>query len=206
MMKALTLAGWLGLLFLAGCSTVPSDYQDPENVPYQDADHSFKVWRADAVDLGCYDTLVVNPTKATAKPPDKPEEVAQFDRFLVRLRTDLMNSAITRNVFTNVVMSDSQVPAGSHPLHLETTILDYYAGSAATRMLVGFGAGEPHFLARSVLLDGATPLMRFVAKRKFEWGTGFGDEERLNNEVRDFAADFGELLDRARRGQNLKKR
>lgn len=192
---------------LTGCSTVPDDYQDPEGLSYMKADHGLQVSQTPGADLASYDVVWVAPTQSTATPPDKPEEVAQFERLKSLLQTEFLKSLHNEGVFKTVVMEPEAVPPGSRALKLESNIVRYEPGSAGLRFTVGFGAGWPTIMSRVTLSSypDAQPVLHVLANRGFEARPfEYSDEAILNGNVEDLANDVSNIIKRLVRGKSIK--
>ncbi len=197
----------LGLLLLSGCSTVPKDYADPEGVQYQDAAHEIRIHVVDNFDFSGATALFVAPTKSTAKREEKADEVAQFERILANVHDDFAAAFTKAALLPQITTDASQLPATGPTLELETTVVGYYRGSAAERVLIGFGAGSPYLMVRGRILDRTTGEARlhFLVKRGFEGlDRGIDDESILRGNAKDMAVDVADVLKRVKEHRRLR--
>ena len=133
--------------------------------------HLNKCWIAADFDFAGYDTLYIAPTLSNATAEDdegrrmievaKDAVVVEYGR-LFRVR----------NLFTNVVTSESNIPPGAHVLKLEQTIIEFKKGSGGARFWAGeWGAGQPVLAVAGKMTDAGKAVFTYEARRS---GTSAG--------------------------------
>lgn len=201
------LVALIALAGLVGCSTVPKDYADPEGVEYQDASHEIRIHVVDNFDFSGAVAMLVTPTKSTAKREEKADEAAQFERILGNVHHDFAAALDKVGLVPQVTSDATQLPATGTTLEFETTVVGYYRGSAAERVLIGFGAGSPYLMVRGRILDRTTGEARvhFLVKRGFEGlDRGIDDESILRGNAKDMAVDVADVLKRVKEHRRLR--
>jgi hypothetical protein len=212
-MKWKFVAGLCLAVVFCGCQSTPKTVQGREGVTYTNTIHNLQVWAANdfqGADLRSK-TLVVTPTRSDVPAQEKRSEAAQFDRLRRLLADQLFYELESKRIFQRVVSPNAGEPAtagnGAGDLRLETSIVEYYPGNAALRFTVGFSAGYPSITVYGVLRDASgEPVLRFETQREFEARPfEYGDEQILENNVKDLAKDLSDYLDRVIQGKPLKK-
>jgi len=127
--------------------------------------HMDKCWIAADFNFTGYDTLYIAPTLSTAATQDDE------DRRMIEIAKDTVVVEYKRlfqlrNLFTNVVTRESDIPSGAHVLKLEQTITEFHKGSMGARIWAGeFGAGQPALSVAGKMTDGDKPVFTYTARR-----------------------------------------
>lgn len=127
--------------------------------------HMNKCWIASDFDFRGYDTLLITPTLSTVQ-VFTPEEGYDLDREKKNLAYQLGWFFRSKDIVTNVVSSEQEVPPGAHVLKLETTIVDFKKGSVQGRYWAGlFGAGQPVLRVTGTMTADGKTAFTFEARR-----------------------------------------
>jgi len=133
--------------------------------------HMNKCWIAADFDFTGYDTLYLAPTLSEVTGQDEDA------RRMIEISKDAVVVEYSRlfrvrNLFANVVTSETNIPPGAHVLKLEQTIIEFQKGSAGARIWAGeFGAGQPVLALAGKMTDGGKPVFTYEARRS---GTSAG--------------------------------
>lgn len=193
---------------VSGCQSTPKTVTGRDGLTYTNAIHDLKVWAAPGFDPAGLrgKTLVVTATRSEVAPQSKEKEAEQFER-LRRATADQMFYALdAKQVFGKVVSPNSTDPRTGTEFTLDTSVVEYYGGSAALRFTIGFSAGYPSITVHGILRDSSgAPALRFETQREFEARPfEYGDEQILENNVKDLALDLADYLDRIVNGKPLR--
>ena len=193
-------------IFLAGCQSAPKTSVGRDGVTYTNTIHGFRLWAANQfnpADLKSK-TLSVPATASEVAEQKKQEEAEQFERLRRLLADQIVYALESKKIFAKVNTAALNEPTD---YKLNTTIVEYYPGSAALRFTIGFSAGYPSITVHGTFVDASgQPMLRFETQREFEARPfEYGDEQILSNNVKDLAVDLADLVDRLGTGKPLKK-
>lgn len=193
---------------LCGCAST-SDSKSPKTVagsddtPYRKHGQIQRAWFADGFDFSGYDTLLITPTKYTAK--ERPNEVDMRNWAVQYVQNALESYIRTNGVFVRVTTRESDVKPGAKTLRMENTIIEYEKGGGAARYWVGlYGGGQPVLKVRGQFVDGDKALCKYEA---FRHGESFGarvggaymsDQDIQTHDINDLALDMSDFIFRAR--------
>lgn len=200
---------WVMLLVIAmtGCAstttappTAAPTSADRDTVPYRADAHLQKVWLAEGFSVQRHQSLLVlEPRTDVAKLNPDGVENLRWARGL--LRDEVVKALRTKRVFPAVALTPAEVVAGTRPLRLETTIIEYEKGGGGARFFAGaYGAGQPVIRVRGRVIDGDRPVFAFDARRSGDSGLsrafgGYrGDRAIQEEDIRDLASDLADFL------------
>jgi len=195
---------------LCGCAstsdskTQPKTVASPDGAPYKKHGQIQLAWFEDGFDFSGYDTLVIAPTKYTAK--ERPNEVEMRNWAIQYVQMALEQYIRTNGVFVSIVTREADLKPGAKILRMENTIIEYEKGGGGARYWVGlYGGGQPVLKVRGQFVDGEKALCKYEA---FRHGESFGarfagaymaDKDIQQNDINDFALDMSDFIFRARR-------
>jgi hypothetical protein len=161
--------------------------------------HMDKCWLADGFTFNGYDTLYIAPTLSTAK--FQADEANPHELTKQNLPIELKRELDARGVFSRIVLSESEIPAGAHVLKLENTIVEYSKGGGAARYWVGlYGGGQPAFRVQGKITSADKTVFTYEARRSGVSGNArlggafMKDEDIQIEDVRSLALDFGDFV------------
>jgi hypothetical protein len=132
--------------------------------------HLEKCWIADGFTFSGYDTLFIAPVVSTANIKDDEKE--RLELALRQIPSKLVQFLSSKEIFPNIVTSESDIKPGARVLKLESSIIEYSKGSRAARYFAGlYGAGQPMLRVQGAIKDGDSPLFAYEARRS---GTSAG--------------------------------
>lgn len=162
--------------------------------------HMEKCWIADGFNFTGYDTLYIAPTASTAKLHNKEEE-RPHELAKQNLPTELQRILLTRGLFQNIVLNDSDIKPGAKVLRLENTIVEYAKGGGGARFFAGmYGAGQPVLRVEGRMLDSDKPVFRYEAKRSgvsagaHMTGGYMKDEDIQIEDIRSLSLDLSDFM------------
>lgn len=193
---------------LCGCQSTPKTSVGRDGLTYTNTIHNLRVWAANDFNPGQLQTKTLSVSPAASEVPEqkKQDEIEQFERLKRALTDQFFYALDTKRVFEKVVSPNASGSGENADAKLETSIVEYYPGNAALRFTVGFSAGYPSITVHGILRDKAgEPILRFETQREFEARPfEYGDEQILENNVKDLALDFADYLDRLVKGKPLR--
>lgn len=157
-------------------------------------------WIADGFNFTGYDTLYIAPVVSTAKlhgpQEDKPHALAK-ENIVIELQRELR----ARNLFPNVVTTESDIKPGAHVLKLDNTIVEYAKGGGAARYFVGlYGGGQPVLVLDGRMADGDKTVFTYKARRSgvsagaHMAGAFMSDVDIQTQDIRNFAVDLTDFM------------
>jgi hypothetical protein len=195
------------MIAMTGCAsaTTPASTPAPtstdrDTTPYRADAHLQKVWLAEGFSIQRHQSLLVlEPRTDVAKLNPDGVENLRWARGL--LRDEVVKALRAKRVVPAVALTPGEVAAGTRPLRLETTIIEYEKGGGGARFFAGaYGAGQPVIRVRGRVIDGDRPVFAFDARRSGDSGLsrafgGYrGDRAIQEEDIRDLASDLAEFL------------
>lgn len=195
---------------LCGCASTSDSKPEAKTIPGGDGTPYHKhgqiqlAWFAEGFDFSGYDTLLISPTKYTAK--ERPNEVEMRNWAMQYVPTALERDIRTNGVFTTVTTRESDVKPGAKVLRLENTIIEYEKGGGGARYWAGlYGGGQPVLKVRGQFIDGEKGLCKFEAFRHGESvgarfvGAYMSDQDIQRKDIDDLGVDMSDFIFRARK-------
>jgi hypothetical protein len=193
---------------LCGCQSAPKTVTGRDGRIYTNTIHNLTVWFAPGFSGEQLrgKAVVVAETKSEVAEQQKPKEKEQFERLRHLIADQLYYALDAKKSFQRVISPNTSGPAADADYKFDTSVVEYYAGNAALRFTVGFSAGYPSITVHGIVRDKAgEPVFRFETQREFEARPfEYGDEQILENNVKDLAKDVADYLDRVVNGKPLK--
>jgi hypothetical protein len=140
---------------LAGCASTPSEPKSSDGITFRKTDKFEKVWIADGFDFSAYQTLLCNRVTASVTPKDEKER-ERLELLRQTLSKDLAASLEFKHLVPTFATKDTDITTNANVLKLDNDIVEFSAGSAAARIMVGMGAGTPRLRVKGQLADLAT--------------------------------------------------
>jgi hypothetical protein len=207
-MKNLLLIGLLSSLVFCGCQSTPKTVTGRDGLTYTNTIHNLTVWFAPGFNPEQLrgKSVAVSATKSEVAEQEKPKEKEQFERLRTLTGERIYSELQSKGTFSKVASPSSPGVTEGMDYRLETSIVEYYGGSAALRFTVGFSAGYPSITVHGILRSNTgEPVFRFETQREFEPRPfEYGDEQILENNARDLAKDVADYIDRIGTGKPLK--
>ena len=176
---------------------------------YRRTDKLDKVWLAEGFDFSGYDAVLVEETgvDASVKPKDEKES-ERLTLMQGSLSRDFAAAIEVRKLFKTVTTKETQIPAETKALKMQSTVLKFSRGSSAARYGVGFGAGMPYVQVRVAMAEMGTnkPLFECELDERADWfGAGYTGSRTLQaGAAMELADDVAEFMSRVSKHQPVK--
>lgn len=141
------------VLCLIGCESTPETYPGPEGVLYRETEEIERVWVAEGFDFSGYDVIWVTECQAEVAAGDA-EDAEKLNAALRRVQTDLAHAIQMKQIVATVITNQADLKPESKCLKLQTSMIDFDAGSAGLRIFYGiYGAGNADVQVRGRMSD-----------------------------------------------------